>query len=147
MYTRLCMCTVHVHWHAGITVLVMAVPEGLPLAVTLALAYSVKVYEYTRIHTVLYSTVHYCIVSSLPLLESTRTCKAPCACTVFILILVHIPISIPISKFAFACAPRSLRFVSDLFRFSFCFLSFRFFSFPCCYFGTLVFVFSLPFHC
>ena len=27
----------------GITVLVIAVPEGLPLAVTLALAYSVKV--------------------------------------------------------------------------------------------------------
>lgn len=27
----------------GVTVLVVAVPEGLPLAVTLALAYSVKV--------------------------------------------------------------------------------------------------------
>lgn len=28
----------------GVTVLVVAVPEGLPLAVTLSLAYSVKVY-------------------------------------------------------------------------------------------------------
>lgn len=30
----------------GVTVLVVAVPEGLPLAVTLSLAYSVKVWEY-----------------------------------------------------------------------------------------------------
>ena len=30
----------------GITVLVVAVPEGLPLAVTLSLAYSVKVSKY-----------------------------------------------------------------------------------------------------
>ncbi len=29
----------------GVTVLVVAVPEGLPLAVTLALAYSVKVFK------------------------------------------------------------------------------------------------------
>lgn len=33
----------------GITVLVIAVPEGLPLAVTLALAYSVKVTLYLRV--------------------------------------------------------------------------------------------------
>lgn len=31
------------HFILGVTVLVVAVPEGLPLAVTLALAYSVKV--------------------------------------------------------------------------------------------------------
>ena len=31
----------------GVTVLVVAVPEGLPLAVTLALAYSVRVSKYT----------------------------------------------------------------------------------------------------
>lgn len=36
----------------GITVLVVAVPEGLPLAVTLSLAYSVKVRQY----------ILYCIV-------------------------------------------------------------------------------------
>lgn len=29
----------------GVTVLVVAVPEGLPLAVTISLAYSVKVYK------------------------------------------------------------------------------------------------------
>ena len=31
------------HFIVGVTVLVVAVPEGLPLAVTLALAYSVRV--------------------------------------------------------------------------------------------------------
>lgn len=31
----------------GVTVLVVAVPEGLPLAVTISLAYSVKVYNLT----------------------------------------------------------------------------------------------------
>lgn len=31
----------------GVTVLVVAVPEGLPLAVTISLAYSVKVSSYT----------------------------------------------------------------------------------------------------
>ena len=30
----------------GVTVLVVAVPEGLPLAVTISLAYSVKVKDY-----------------------------------------------------------------------------------------------------
>jgi len=38
----------------GVTVLVVAVPEGLPLAVTISLAYSVKVRE-TR------CTVHVCV--------------------------------------------------------------------------------------
>jgi len=33
----------------GVTVLVVAVPEGLPLAVTLALAYSVRVSRQRRI--------------------------------------------------------------------------------------------------
>ena len=33
----------------GVTVLVVAIPEGLPLAVTLALAYSVKVSSFLRI--------------------------------------------------------------------------------------------------
>lgn len=37
----------------GVTVLVVAVPEGLPLAVTLSLAYSVKVRERRFIPTVL----------------------------------------------------------------------------------------------
>lgn len=37
------------HLIIGVTVLVVAVPEGLPLAVTLSLAYSVKV---RRIHQV-----------------------------------------------------------------------------------------------
>jgi len=32
----------------GVTVLVVAVPEGLPLAVTLALAYSVRVRDYSH---------------------------------------------------------------------------------------------------
>ena len=32
----------------GVTVLVVAVPEGLPLAVTLALAYSVRVRNYSH---------------------------------------------------------------------------------------------------
>lgn len=32
------------HIITGITILVVAVPEGLPLAVSLSLAYSVKVY-------------------------------------------------------------------------------------------------------
>jgi Ca2+ transporting ATPase len=35
----------------GITILVVAVPEGLPLAVTLALAYSVKVRFQMRVRT------------------------------------------------------------------------------------------------
>lgn len=39
------------HLIIGVTVLVVAVPEGLPLAVTLSLAYSVKVKK-----TVIYST-------------------------------------------------------------------------------------------
>lgn len=34
------------HLIIGVTVLVVAVPEGLPLAVTLSLAYSVKVNPY-----------------------------------------------------------------------------------------------------
>ena len=34
----------------GVTVLVVAVPEGLPLAVTISLAYSVKVREDTHAH-------------------------------------------------------------------------------------------------
>ena len=34
----------------GVTVLVVAVPEGLPLAVTISLAYSVKVYSVTHTH-------------------------------------------------------------------------------------------------
>ena len=34
----------------GVTVLVVAVPEGLPLAVTLALAYSVRVCDTQRFH-------------------------------------------------------------------------------------------------
>lgn len=38
------------HLIIGVTVLVVAVPEGLPLAVTLSLAYSVKVYIYLQ-HT------------------------------------------------------------------------------------------------
>lgn len=47
-YEKLPFAVDHVHeWVSfviiGITVLVIAVPEGLPLAVTLALAYSVKV--------------------------------------------------------------------------------------------------------
>lgn len=36
------------HLIIGVTVLVVAVPEGLPLAVTLSLAYSVKVSEWLR---------------------------------------------------------------------------------------------------
>lgn len=35
--------TIVTHFVTGITVLVVAVPEGLPLAVTISLAYSVKV--------------------------------------------------------------------------------------------------------
>jgi len=35
----------------GVTVLVVAVPEGLPLAVTLALAYSVRVSVNSILHT------------------------------------------------------------------------------------------------
>ena len=37
------------HFIIGVTVLVVAVPEGLPLAVTLSLAYSVKV-SWLNIH-------------------------------------------------------------------------------------------------
>lgn len=40
----------------GVTVLVVAVPEGLPLAVTLSLAYSVKVYSF-------FYTIHSCVSS------------------------------------------------------------------------------------
>lgn len=36
------------HFIIGVTVLVVAVPEGLPLAVTLSLAYSVKVKKYSK---------------------------------------------------------------------------------------------------
>jgi magnesium-transporting ATPase (P-type) len=37
------------HLIIGVTVLVVAVPEGLPLAVTLSLAYSVKVIKIIKI--------------------------------------------------------------------------------------------------
>lgn len=48
----------------GVTVLVVAVPEGLPLAVTISLAYSVKVRE-TR------STVRVCIQQIKCIVELT----------------------------------------------------------------------------
>lgn len=35
----------------GVTMLVVAVPEGLPLAVTISLAYSVKVYLYVALQS------------------------------------------------------------------------------------------------
>lgn len=44
----------------GVTVLVVAVPEGLPLAVTISLAYSVKVRDWTVLPVRLrYDTVHH----------------------------------------------------------------------------------------
>ncbi|KPJ21698.1 Plasma membrane calcium-transporting ATPase 3 [Papilio machaon] len=43
------------HLIIGVTVLVVAVPEGLPLAVTLSLAYSVKVSLMFKLIVLLYS--------------------------------------------------------------------------------------------
>ena len=44
----------------GVTVLVVAVPEGLPLAVTISLAYSVKVPEDTHAHAHTHTCGHCC---------------------------------------------------------------------------------------
>ena len=43
----------------GITVLVVAVPEGLPLAVTLSLAYSVKVGLAVNMLVCVFMSIHY----------------------------------------------------------------------------------------
>lgn len=49
------------HLIIGVTVLVVAVPEGLPLAVTLSLAYSVKVGgQYWLLYIYIYSTLMTC---------------------------------------------------------------------------------------
>jgi len=45
----------------GVTVLVVAVPEGLPLAVTLALAYSVRVSQYYGLIQLLFGFNIYCV--------------------------------------------------------------------------------------
>jgi P-type Ca2+ transporter type 2B len=47
------------HLIIGVTVLVVAVPEGLPLAVTLSLAYSVKVISFQLSIYILFTRVRF----------------------------------------------------------------------------------------
>ena len=57
----------------GVTVLVVAVPEGLPLAVTLALAYSVRVIISFHPHT--FTPLRGCISNSRVVLNRLSSCK------------------------------------------------------------------------
>lgn len=59
------------HLIIGVTVLVVAVPEGLPLAVTLSLAYSVKVREF-----IIYVYIYICVLIYVCLLNMFHSLPA-----------------------------------------------------------------------